>query len=57
MLAVGCIIPFVTVAIGAGLGSYLGDIHGGYIGAAAGLGAAIVIFAVGFLLLDKLRRN
>jgi hypothetical protein len=56
MLAVGCFIPFVLLAIGAGLGSYLGDIRGGYLGAAAGLGAGIVIVAAGFLLLNKARR-
>jgi hypothetical protein len=55
MLAVGCFIPFVLLAIGAGLGSYLGDIRGGYLGAAAGLGAGIVIVAAGFLLLNKAR--
>jgi hypothetical protein len=31
MLAVGCFIPFVLLAIGAGLGSYLGDIRGGWV--------------------------
>jgi hypothetical protein len=56
MLAVGCFIPFVLLAIGAGLGSYLGDIRGGYLGAAAGLGVGIVIVAAGFLLLNKARR-
>jgi hypothetical protein len=57
MLAIGCIIPFITIAIGAGVGSYLGDVHGGYIGAAAGFTAGIVVFAAGFLLLNRTRRN
>jgi hypothetical protein len=35
MLAIGCLIPFVMLAIGAVLGSYLGDVHGGYRGLAS----------------------
>jgi hypothetical protein len=57
MLAVGCFIPFVLLAVGAGVGSYFGDIHGGYLGAAAGLAAGIVIVAAGFLLLNKARSH
>ncbi len=57
MLAVGCFIPFVLLAVGAGLGSYLGDIRGGYLGAAAGLGAGILIVATGFLMLNRARSN
>ncbi len=57
MLAVGCLIPFVLLAAGAGLGSYLGDIRGGYLGAAAGLGAGILIVAAGFLMLNRARSN
>ena len=41
MLAVGCLIPFVMLAAGAVLGSYLGDIHGGYWGAGIGFGAGL----------------
>jgi hypothetical protein len=36
MLAVGCLIPFVMLAVGAVLGSYLADVHGGYWGAGIG---------------------
>jgi hypothetical protein len=57
MLAVGCFIPFATLAIGAGVGSYLGDVRGGYWGAAAGLVAGVVIVAAAFALLARTRRN
>ncbi len=55
MLAIGCFIPFTTLAIGAGVGSYLGDVRGGYQGAAAGLLGGILIVAAGFRLLQKVR--
>jgi hypothetical protein len=57
MLAVGCFIPFVLLAIGAGIGSYIGDVRGGYWGAGAGLAAGIVIVAAGFALLGRARHN
>jgi hypothetical protein len=56
MLAIGCFIPVVTLIIGAGLGSYIGDVRGGYWGAGAGLGVGILIVAAGFMLLDRVRR-
>jgi hypothetical protein len=55
MLAVGCLIPFVMLAAGAVLGSYLGDIHGGYWGAGIGFGAGILIAIVGMVALDRAR--
>jgi hypothetical protein len=55
MLAVGCLIPFVTLILGAGLGSYLGDVRGGYRGAGAGFGVGIVIAVVGMIVLDRAR--
>jgi len=57
MLAVGCFIPFVTLAIGAGLGSYLGDVRGGYWGAAAGFAVGILVAAAGFMMLDRARKG
>ncbi len=57
MLAVGCIIPFATLAIGAVLGSFFGDIRGGYWGAAAGLASGILIVGAGFALLNRARRS
>jgi hypothetical protein len=57
MLALGCFIPFVTLVIGAGLGSYLGDVRGGYWGAAAGLAAGILFVAAGFALLNRARKG
>jgi uncharacterized spore protein YtfJ len=55
MLAVGCLIPFVLMAVGAGVGSYLGDISGGYWGAGVGFGAGAIIAAAGFAILDRTR--
>ena len=57
MLAVGCFVPFVTLAVGAGVGSYIGNVHGGYWGAGAGLAAGILFVAAGFALLSRTRRN
>jgi hypothetical protein len=57
MLAIGCFIPFVTLAIGAGLGSYLGDVRGGYWGAAAGLCAGVLVVAAGMMALNRARRG
>jgi hypothetical protein len=57
MLAVGCVIPFVTLAIGAVMGSYIGDVRGGYWGAAAGLGAGMLIVAAGLVVLGRARRG
>jgi hypothetical protein len=57
MLAVGCFIPFVLLAVGAGIGSYFGDVRGGYWGAAAGVAAGIVIVTAGFALFGRARRN
>jgi hypothetical protein len=56
MLAIGCFIPFVTLVVGAGLGSYIGDVRGGYWGAGAGLAVGLLIVAVGFAVLDRVRR-
>jgi hypothetical protein len=56
MLALGCFIPFVTLIVGAGLGSYIGDVRGGYWGAGAGLAAGLLIVAAGFGILDRVRR-
>ena len=57
MLALGCFIPFVTLAIGAGLGSYFGDVRGGYWGAGGGLGAGILLVAAALLLFNRIRRG
>jgi hypothetical protein len=57
VLAFGCFIPFATLAIGAALGSYFGDVRGGYWGAAAGLVAGIVVVTAGFVLLNKVQRS
>jgi hypothetical protein len=57
MPALGCFIPFVTVAVGATLGSYLGDVRGGYWGAAAGLGVGLLIAAAFMVALNRARRG
>jgi len=57
MLALGCFLPLVMLAIGAVLGSLYGDIRGGYWGAAAGLVAGILIVTACFTLLSKVRRS
>ena len=55
MLAVGCFIPFVMLAVGAVLGSYLGDVRGGYWGAGIGFGAGVLIAVVAMMVLDRVR--
>jgi hypothetical protein len=55
MLAVGCLIPFMTLVIGAGLGSYLGNIHGGYLGAGVGFGTGVILAVIAMILLDRAR--
>jgi hypothetical protein len=55
MLAVGCLIPFMTLVIGAGLGSYLGNVQGGYWGAGLGFGAGVLIAIAAMILLDRAR--
>jgi hypothetical protein len=55
MLAIGCLIPFVMLAIGAVLGSYLGDVHGGYWGAGIGFGVGVLIAVAGMIVLDRAR--
>ena len=57
MLAIGCLIPFVLIGIGAALGSYLGADRGGYWGAGAGFAAGLVIVAVLFWALERFRGN
>ena len=56
MLAIGCMIPFVSLALGAGIGSYLGKIQGGYWGAGLGFGAGLVVAIAAMALLGRLRR-
>jgi hypothetical protein len=53
MLAIGCLIPFVTIVIGAGLGSYLGGIHGGYWGAGVGFGVGLLIAVAAMVILER----
>lgn len=55
MLAIGCLVPFVTLALGAAVGSFAGGIHGGYWGAGIGAAIGLVLAAVGFFFLDRLR--
>jgi hypothetical protein len=55
MLAVGCLIPFATLAIGAAVGSYFGAVHGGYWGAGIGFGVGILAAVAGFVVLDRAR--
>lgn len=57
MLAIGCLIPFVMLAIGAGLGSYLGNVHGGYLGAGVGFGAGLLVAVAGVIALSKVRSS
>jgi hypothetical protein len=53
MLALGCLIPLVTFAIGAGVGSYLGGVQGGYWGAGIGAGTGLLVTVVALLLLNR----
>ncbi|HVY18373.1 MAG TPA: hypothetical protein VHB27_24350 [Rhodopila sp.] len=55
MLAVGCLIPFATLAFGAVLGSYFGAVHGGYWGAGIGLGVGVVGAVGSVVILDRVR--
>jgi hypothetical protein len=55
MVAIGCLIPLVTLAAGAVLGSYLGAIQGGYWGAGIGFCVGILIAVAGMIILDRAR--
>lgn len=55
MLALGCFIPFVLLAAGAALGSYLGDVRGGYWGAGTGFGVGILVVVGGMIALSRVR--
>ena len=55
MPAVGCLIPFVMLAVGAVLGSYLADVHGGYWGAGIGFCTGILIAVADMIALDRAR--
>jgi len=57
VLAVGCLIPFALLAVGAAAGSYIGNISGGYWGAGAGFAAGLLLVAVGFVLVDRSRNE
>jgi hypothetical protein len=57
VLAVGCLIPFALLAVGAAVGSYLGNINGGYWGAGAGFVAGLLIVVAGFVLIDRSRNE
>jgi hypothetical protein len=53
MLALGCLIPLVTFAIGAGLGSYLGGTSGGYWGSGVGFGVGLLIAIAAMVILER----
>jgi hypothetical protein len=53
MLAIGCLIPFVTLVLGAAIGAYVGGDHGGYWGAGIGFAAGLALAAIGLFLLDR----
>ena len=55
MLAIGCLFPFVLLAVGAALGSYLGADRGGYWGAGAGFAAGLLLVIIAFAILDRTR--
>ena len=57
MLAIGCLIPFVLLAAGAALGSYLGDDRGGYWGAGAGFAAGLVVVGAMFWIMERISRR
>lgn len=53
MLAIGCLVPFVLLSLGAAIGSYFGDISGGYWGAGIGLAAGLLLVAGGIAVLNR----
>lgn len=55
MLAIGCVIPFGLLLLGAILGAYIGGVHGGYWGAGigAGTGTLILLAVIFFFLRDR----
>lgn len=57
MLAIGCLIPFVTLALGAAIGSYFGDIKGGYWGAGTGFLAGLLLAGIAVAVLGRMRRR
>ena len=57
MLAIGCLIPFVMLAVGAGVGSYLGNGRGGYLGAGGGFGSGLLVAVAAVIVLSQVRRD
>lgn len=57
MLAVGCLVPFAMLALGAAIGSYEGGVHGGYWGAGVGGCGGILLAVIGFFVVERLRRR
>lgn len=55
MLAVGCLVPFALLGLGAAVGSYIGADQGGYWGAGIGFAAGLVLVALAFWLLERSR--
>ncbi len=57
MLAVGCLVPFVCIAIGAALGSYWGADRGGYWGAGAGFAGGLLLVGIVLAMFNRARRQ
>ena len=55
MLAIGCLAPFATLALGAAIGSYEGGVHGGYWGAGVGACSGVLAVVIGFFLFERVR--
>jgi hypothetical protein len=55
MLAIGCLLPFALMVVGAVAGAYAGGAHGGVLGLLAGLVGGVVIVLAGLWGFDRLR--
>ncbi len=57
MLAIGCLIPFATLVIGAVTGSFWGGARGGDWGAGIGLALGGLVAVAGVAALGRIRRR
>lgn len=55
MAAVGCLLPFVLLGIGAVIGAAIGGTIGAYWGCGIGLAIGLVAMGVGVRLLERIR--
>jgi hypothetical protein len=57
MVAVGCIVPFILMLLGAGIGAWTGGDRGGLIGLVAGFLIGAAVMALGFWSFERARNR